>query len=109
MQAPRQTAEIELADLDLDLSGLDDIDDDELGEDSDIVEAETGLDDGETMDLDAPGDDTQQQPALSLDEDVVDIGELADDVESTAEMRNLDDSEIGDTAEQPFCPWRRYG
>ncbi|RLB64120.1 MAG: hypothetical protein DRH08_10135, partial [Deltaproteobacteria bacterium] len=74
-----QTAEIDLADLDLDLSGLNDmLDDDSAADESD--------DDSSSLDL--SGDDE----AGALDE-------LAGDVESTAEMRHLDGS--GETDEQP--------
>jgi len=83
-----QTAEVELADLDLELSGLEDIDDD----DADIVADALVLDDV-----------TQQQPAVDdASGDIGALNELADDAESTAEMRNLDEPLSGDTAEQPF-------
>jgi pilus assembly protein FimV len=73
-----QTAEIDLADLDLDLSGLNEMLDD------DSAEGESD----DSLSLDLSGDD---------DAGVSD--ELVDDVESTAEMRHLDGS--GETAEQP--------
>ncbi len=112
------TAEINLDDLDLDLSGLDDID--ALDADSDTVDVE--------MDAAAAGtgffatvdslqlDGTQERPAISLDDlpaDISALDELADDVESTAEMENLITPSggetvayrsvggVGDTAEQP--------
>jgi len=95
-----QTAEIELADLDLDLSGLDEVDDDALSEDSDMADSDLVAD---TLDFDVPGDETQQQPAVDdASGDLGALNGLADDVESTAEMRNLDEPQSGDTAEQPF-------
>ncbi len=101
-----QTAEIDLDDLDLDLSGFDDLDDDLLGEDSAIVEAEADDDaEPESVQFDGLDDETRQQPVASLDDISDEIGaldELADDVDSTAEMRNLDStSDGGDTVEQP--------
>jgi len=70
-----QTAEIELADLDLDLSGLVDISDESMIDEAPLI------------------DDEAAEP----------LQDLADDVDSTAEMRNLDEPNIGDTAEQPFA------
>ena len=114
-----QTAEINLDDLDLDLSGLDDIDDDVLGGDSAIVEIhsdEAGADDEFADDSlqfegleegleDGLEDETRQQPAASLDDisdEVSMLDDLADDVDSTAEMQNIDAlPESGDTVEQP--------
>ena len=108
-----QTAEIELADLDLDLSGLDDISEDSLIDEAPLIDDETAADMPPSDELgdepgdDTPGDDTKEQPAASLDdisgEGVESLQDLADDVESTAEMRNLEEPQIGDTVEQPFA------
>jgi len=98
-----QTAEIDLADLDLDLSSLDGLQDEDAGD-----EAESGQDDfaADTLEFDTPDDETQQRPAASLDDLAGGLGaldDLPDDIESTAEMQNLDDALAGsgDTVEQP--------
>ena len=112
-----ETAEIDLDDLDLDLAGLNEVDDDALGADSGTDGSELGGADADspfaadTLQFDVPGEDTQQHKAASL-EDIADDAsaqdESVDDVDSTAEMRNLEatetdpDTDIGDTVEQPF-------
>ncbi len=104
-----QTAEIDLADLDLDLSGLDDavIGDDEPSADSDkLDDADAGSGyAADTLEFEASDDETQQRPAASLDEisgDINALDDLSDDIDSTAERRNLDESQGGgDTVEQP--------
>jgi len=104
------TAEIDLDDLNLDLSGLDESDDDALDADSatDDEAASDAVDSNSVFAV-----DTQQQPIASLDDVFADaagdasvLDTLADDVDSTAEMRSLDapesEPDTGDTAEQPF-------
>jgi pilus assembly protein FimV len=88
--ASDQTAEIELADLDLDLSGLNEISDESLIDEIPLID-----------------DDAEIPPTSSSDdifgESAEPLQDLADDVDSTAEMRKLDEPQIGDTAEQPFA------
>ncbi len=91
------TAEIDLDDLGLDLSGLDDgALDVDLG---DIDEEEGPSFAADEFDLEVSVDETQQRRAPTME----DLDALSDDVDSTAEMRNLDvDEPAGDdTREQP--------
>jgi len=103
-----QTAEIELDDLGLDLSDLED--EVEAGA-ADIESADAGIA-ADSLQVDGDGleslDDTQQRklpPIEDMDED--DLGGLVD-VEATGEMLGLSDTAeqpaIGDTLEQPEVP-----
>lgn len=94
------TAEIDLDDLGLDLAGLDDAAlDVDLG---DIDEEDGPGFTADELDFEVSDDDTQQHRASEAD-----LNALSDDVDSTAEMRNLDvdetaeDESGGDTREQP--------
>ncbi|MGI9344080.1 MAG: FimV/HubP family polar landmark protein [Gammaproteobacteria bacterium] len=103
-----QTAEIELDDLGLDLS---DLEDEVAAGAADIESADAGIA-AENLQVDGDGleslDDTQQRklpPIEDMDED--DLGGLVD-AEATGEMLGLSDTAeqpaIGDTLEQPEVP-----
>ena len=103
-----QTAEIELDDLGLDLSDLED--EAEAGA-ADIESAEPGIA-AETLQVDVDGleslDDTQQRKLPQIEDvDEDDLGGLVD-AEATGEMLGLSDTAeqpaIGDTLEQPEVP-----
>ncbi len=111
--SPEATAEINLddLDLDLDLSGLDGIGEDDIGDDeggvTDVVADSEETDfPADTLEFDAPGEETQQRPAISLGDltgevKALDDPDPASDVDSTAEMPSLDSPKTGDTVEQP--------